>query len=78
MPGVQYIHELRNDQRALTHQFKDLICYSEQVIHAGLLDFHKVLQDAISLDEMISIHRSHLERLTERCLLQPTVRYFIP
>ncbi|KAF8528848.1 Spc98 family-domain-containing protein [Hysterangium stoloniferum] len=40
------------------------------VIHTGTLYFHELLRDVESLDEMISVHRMHLDRILSRCLLQ--------
>ncbi|KAI0005111.1 Spc98 family-domain-containing protein [Russula compacta] len=40
------------------------------VIHRQLLGFHSSLKRAESLDEIISLHNSHLQNLESECLLQ--------
>jgi len=40
------------------------------VLHRQLLRFHAALKLSASLDEMISLHNSHLQKLENECLLQ--------
>jgi len=41
-----------------------------QVVHRQLLSFHASLKRAESLDEIISLHNSHLKKVETECLLQ--------
>ncbi|KAF9498676.1 hypothetical protein BDN71DRAFT_1443067 [Pleurotus eryngii] len=42
------------------------------VINTQVANFHSALTTAASLDEMIDLHFSHIEKLQGRCLLQPS------
>ncbi|KAH7916234.1 Spc98 family-domain-containing protein [Hygrophoropsis aurantiaca] len=44
---------------------------STYVIHTQVLRFHDAFREAKSLDEMIKVHDNHLEKVQNRCLLQP-------
>ncbi|KAF8592572.1 hypothetical protein K439DRAFT_1610352 [Ramaria rubella] len=68
-PDLKVFYVLRSKLSWFVNTFMNFVVTN--VIHAGLLDLHKALQDAESLDQMISVHRFHLERLLGRCLLQP-------
>jgi len=41
------------------------------VIHTQVLKFHNLFREAKSLDDMISMHKDHLEKIQGRCLLRP-------
>ncbi|KAI0797115.1 Spc98 family-domain-containing protein [Abortiporus biennis] len=65
---LKMFYAMRGKLSWFVNALLNFICTN--VLHTQVLAFHEALKEAKSLDDMISMHEIHLDKLEGRCLLQ--------
>lgn len=67
-PTMKVFYALRGKMSWFTNALLNF--FTTYVIHSEVLRFRKRIHDVGSLDELITLHEEHIERIQGRCLLQ--------